>query len=441
MLRARASNPAVSFALFLAPLGCGDDTVPADEAGVATGSETDDEVGETESSTESETESETTETETETSTETETETTETTETETTETDTTGGNAEWTLPDCAAPGAPGIAWSADGGFTIVPTALPHVAPVSYTFGLATLHAPNAMVMHAGNHFYRSEDAGCTWEDLGTVAALPASAPLDLVVGPDDTVYGWSNNMEGLVRWQGETIEVLPGPAGAQVYAVAVDPDAPNHLRIGLSGGKLQDSFDQGESWAKVGVTAPGGFSTSYELAFDPTNIDRAIVGFIQSGWWVTDDGGDTWTQSAVETPAPDQAINGFNVEFAPDGSGVVYAQGLEVQLQDSPKRIYRSEDSGYTFVPVVTATPELTLTNGTRMWIHPGDPDRLRAAFGTCIMGIGTSLYDYDHGAGEVTTSHSPYGGFNAMVASPADPDFVYIGLEGSGNMNGPECPF
>ena len=167
----------------------------------------------------------------------------------------------------------------------------------------------------------------------------------------------------------------------------------------------------------------------------------MFGFISQGWWVTDDGGESWTKSTVETPEPDQAINGFNVEFAPDGSGIVYAQGLEVQLMNSPKRIYRSEDHGFSFVPVVDDGPEIVQTNGTRMFVHPQDPDTLLFAFGTCFQGVGTSLYTYDHASGEVTTQVHDYAGFNAIVVSPADPSFYYLGLEGSGNPNGPQCGF
>jgi len=328
-------------------------------------------------------------------------------------------------------------------TVVPTPLPHTKQYSYTFGLVALHQPNHLAMHAGGQFYLSEDAGCTWTNLGSVAEPPANGPLDLVVGPDDTIYGYGKNQPGLIRWQGQTIEALAGPIDSAIYDIAIDPDQPGRLRVALDGGKLQESADGGDSFFKIGTIAPPGdqLGTSYEGDIDPTNLDRAVFGFISQGWWVTDDGGDSWTKSMVETPDPDQAINGFNVEFAPDGSGIVYAQGLEVQLMNSPKRIYRSDDHGFSFAPIVTATPELTLTNGTRMFVHPQDPDTLLFAFGTCIMGIGTYLYSYDHRSGEVTTTAHNYGGFNAIVVSPADPSFYYLGLEGSDNMNMPQCTF
>jgi hypothetical protein len=214
-------------------------------------------------------------------------------------------------------------------------------------------------------------------------------------------------------------------------------------VAISGGKLQESIDGGETWIKLGITPPPGiqFGISYEGDIDPSDLDRAVFGFISHGWWVTDDGGETWTKSAVETPAPDQDINGFNVEFAPDGSGIVYAQGLEVQLNNSPKRIYRSSDHGFSFAPIVTADADVTLTNGTRMFIHPENPDILMFAFGTCLQGVGTELYIYDHQSQELTTRAHNFGGFDAVVVSPADPDFVYLGLRGSGNPLGPQCGF
>ncbi|NJK32611.1 MAG: hypothetical protein HC927_09485 [Deltaproteobacteria bacterium] len=262
----------------------------------------------------------------------------------------------------------------------------------------------------------------------------------MVGPDDTVYGWADNQSGLIRWEGDTIEALPGPGGDPgIYAVVVDPQDPLHLRVGAAGGLLSESFDGGDSFQKLGNPPPTDQALGYEVAFDPTDIDRVIAGFVNEGWYISDDAGTTWEQAQVDTMDPDQPINGFAAVFAPDGSGVVYAQGLEVELGDSPRWIYRSEDHGFTFEPVIPESPETLMTNGIRMFVSPTNPDRMLWSVGTCLQGAGTHIYAYDHGLKEVIWSQHDYAEFNAITFSPASSSFVYLGIEGSGNPNGPQC--
>ena len=88
---------------------------------------------------------------------------------------------------------------------------------------------------------------------------------------------------------------------------------------------------------------------------------------------------------------------------------------------------------------MTADQTVILPNGTRLFIDPDDHDLLRFAWGTCLQQAGTSLYTYDHADASLTTLWHYYGGFQSILVSPADPEFLYLGLGGSGNPNGPGC--
>jgi hypothetical protein len=49
-------------------------------------------------------------------------------------------------------------------------------------------------------------------------------------------------------------------------------------------------------------------------------------------------------------------------------------------------------------------------------------------FGSYFNDYGTDLYRYDHVIGQVTKTHNAYDEVSAIVASPADPNLLYLGL-------------
>ncbi|MFP5247854.1 MAG: dispase autolysis-inducing protein, partial [Thermoanaerobaculia bacterium] len=92
-------------------------------------------------------------------------------------------------------------------------------------------------------------------------------------------------------------------------------------------------------------------------------------------------------------------------------------------------IFRSDDGGETYWPVVTEVPGVKLTNGPPMAAHPFDRDILYFTFGTHIFDYGTDLFRYDASTSSLTMTHSTYDDVNSIVFSRRDPTLIYLGIE------------
>ena len=71
---------------------------------------------------------------------------------------------------------------------------------------------------------------------------------------------------------------------------------------------------------------------------------------------------------------------------------------------------------------------MTLTNGVLLVPHPSDADVLYFEFGTYFQGYGTDIYRYDHGTGDVTTTHNGYDDVSSIAFNPVDASVMYFGL-------------
>ncbi|MCA9715852.1 MAG: hypothetical protein H6713_19200 [Myxococcales bacterium] len=355
---------------------------------------------------------------------------------------TGGETEgdgWALPACdEIGGAPGFGFGPDEGATITPSPEPLPPGKTYTHGLAALEAPGVLVMEHAATVYRSTDAGCGWETLGVIDWTPTF----ITAGVDEHAWIWSDNASTLVHVDGATLEPLISPV-ANIKGLGADPDDAMRIRIGDGSGGLQESPNGGALWMKIGTPAPVGV-LNYRAAFDPADLDHALFGGAQVGFYVTFDGGGQWQQSTF-VGAEDHVINGFDAVVSAADGDVVWALGLDITDADADpdftgRRLYRSEDGGLSFTPVVqqgAPNNDVILTNGTRIVAHPDDADILYFVFGTCFSGYGTNLYRYDAGDDSLTWHNHPYADFGQLAVSPADPTFLYVGIDGDDN---PQCP-
>jgi len=125
-------------------------------------------------------------------------------------------------------------------------------VDHMFFLAPGHGGQRSVWFAGSSpigLFKSEDDGVTW----------------------DGVSGFNDN-PALAKW---CYNFAPGtPDGQKCHSVQVDPSDPKRLLVGLSGGGLCLSDDQGDSWRPVngGVAMdfapPKEDGSEYEYGHDP-----------------------------------------------------------------------------------------------------------------------------------------------------------------------------
>ncbi|MCA9693796.1 MAG: hypothetical protein KC636_29690, partial [Myxococcales bacterium] len=368
-----------------------------------------------------------------------------TETDGTETDgdtetdgETDGDA-WSVPACdGIAGAPGIGFAPDEGASVLPSLVPGPPGKTYTHGLVALPAVDTLVMEHAGTVYRSTDAGCQWEALG-----PAPyAPMRMTAGPGERAWAWSDNADALLRIDGAALTTLAAPT-PNILGLGADPDDPERARIGDHAGGLVETVNGGLLWKKLGVIAPIG-PLKYRAAFDPNDLDHVLFGTTQLGFVVTFDGGAEW-QEVTFLGAEGHAINGFDAVISAADGAVVWALALDVTEADmnpdvTGRHIFRSEDGGLSFSAVVdqwSPNDDVILTNGTRIVAHPEDAEILYFVFGTCFSGYGTNLYRYHAGDQSLTWHNHPYADFGQIAVSPADPTFLYVGIDGDDNV---QCP-
>jgi hypothetical protein len=221
--------------------------------------------------------------------------------------------------------------------------------------------------------------------------------------------------------------------ADVLTLAVDPADGGHLRAVASDGGLYDWREGDGRWSQVGRAAPVN-SLVYFAALDPNDLDHAVVGMVIDGLATTLDGGASWT-SATGLTATAGPVNAFNGVISPADSSVVWVMALDLDESDAGapsqgRHVYRSEDGGLSFVPVVDNGAGIVLTNGPVLAPHPTDADVLYFPFGSRFEG-GVWLYRHDDATGQTDASFSPdWFQIRALVVDPAQPERVLAGFEG-----------
>lgn len=327
----------------------------------------------------------------------------------------GGAAAWAKPACnGISGTSAVTFTADDGATLAQTP-GQLDGIGYTFGLAALDTPNTLLAEHKGILLRSEDAGCTWKEIGQLDG----GPFRLTAAKGGLAYAWADNGAAFYRIDETGPHKVATPA-QNVVGVGVDPQDGLHLRIGDANGALADSKDGGNSWMKQGSFPATGIG--YRFAFDPTDIDHVVFGQSVEGAAVSFDGGMTSKPSA----GLGTGTNPFSIVVSPVDRNVVWAEAKD--LGSDTRYIYRSSDGGSTFSAVVTESPEVTLINGNLLAPHAADPNVLYFVFGSWYADYGTDLYRYDHVTGKVMKTHNAYDEIGAIVPSPADSNLLYLGL-------------
>lgn len=305
----------------------------------------------------------------------------------------------------------------------------------TFGIARLESGTWVAEFQGT-LYRSQSDGCRWSRLADGPDLP----LRLVAGAGDDAFAWGFSAAPQA-WRidasahgGAVVQPLPD-LPADVLTIAADPADGTHLRAVASDGGLYDLFGFAGRWSQVGRAAPVGFLV-YFASIDPADLDHVVIGQVIDGAVTTHDAGSTWTVATGLSSTGDGPVNAFNGVVSPADSNVVWVMGLDIDESDAGapsqgRHVYRSEDGGLTFVPVVDGgSSGIVLTNGPVLAPHPTDADVLYFPFGSRFEG-GVWLYRYDDATGQTGASFSPdFFQIRALVVDPARPQRVLAGFEG-----------
>lgn len=339
-------------------------------------------------------------------------------------------AAWRRPECSiVEGTGAVTFTSDRGATLAPTAV-KLTGIGYTAGLVALDTPNVLLATFNTTLLRSTNAGCSWTLIANLRLRAGNPLVRLTAAQGGRAYAWTPGGPDLIRIDTGELAYLKSPAGT-ITGLGTDPLDGSMVRLADDQGLVWRSKDGGSTWdSSLSVPAPVSGEILYETAFDSRNLDHALIGVTRAGVLFTTDGGRTWQRSGGFARG---GVNVFTLLAAPSDGSRVWAMGLNLAESDSGqpsmgRHIYRSEDGGQNFVPVVDASPAVTLINGPIMAAPPDNPEVLYFVFGTHFQAYGTDLFRYDHLARSLTRTHNAYDDIWSIAFSPADPELLYLGL-------------
>jgi photosystem II stability/assembly factor-like uncharacterized protein len=299
--------------------------------------------------------------------------------------------------------------------------------------------NPDIVYAGGNssIYRSEDGGQTWKRVSGggengwgAPGVRAGFPIDFQVDPRNpdrifaNEYGGGNFLseDGGVTW----VDASRGYTGAQVRAIAVDPNEPGRVIAAARSG-IFISYDGGANW--TGLNYPPVVSMEWNaVAIDPADPQNIVS---ETNWGNllvnSRDGGMTWNRVLVNFRG--QRLGWHAIVFAPSDPNIVYAGStgfLSAGIFNSSqpgKGIYISRDGGDSWNP---ANNELTQDASVYgLAVDFQNPQVLYAA--TSNHGL---LKTADGGQSWQTIQGGlPQVGANTVTISPADANLILAGFE------------
>ncbi|MFO0728842.1 MAG: YCF48-related protein [Myxococcota bacterium] len=323
--------------------------------------------------------------------------------------------------------------------------------AYSQGLATPGVQRlAIEGHSSATLYAMTDlrdlernTGSGW-DPAPGAGLAGHAVVALAVDPmapntmyAGTMFGAFKTTDGGVSWRS-----LFGGQDIQVLAVAIDPAVPSTIYLAFGG--ISKSTDDGATWTRI-RTFPSSRPTT--LTIDPAHPSTVYVGTAGDGLFLSEDGGQSWSEVLGAAPAADiRAVvidpSARDTIFiaASDGlhktsdRGAHWALLLREEVMDvavdpvdslfvvaaSPRGLLRSTDGGSNFY---AADRGLVASEVVCLAVDPASPSTLWAA-------AHQSLYRSTDGGD--SWSWVDTGTVTALAFDPRAPGHVLAIHEGEG---------
>jgi photosystem II stability/assembly factor-like uncharacterized protein len=279
-------------------------------------------------------------------------------------------------------------------------------------------------YLNQNFGAARTAVGTWQPLGpdywnqtsgwnpgvgriTSIAIEPANPNHIIVGAN--TGGIWRSIDGGANWTVLTDNL----STLNVGALTMDPGNSSTYFWGSTGGTIFRSTDSGTTWNFHSDTGSG---TVNKILIDPVNTNKMYCSVEGGGIFKSTDAGLNWT--IINS----NATNGYDVEFKPGDTNVIYASGNEFFL---------STDGGVTF-----GSPE-TLTQwtqeyvaGSNNWTTTGSNQNNTVAPRT---GNGMAFCYVGNFSSPITNLVTP--GLNLSAASNPVLNFSYTNVNWAGDID------
>lgn len=221
---------------------------------------------------------------------------------------------------------------------------------FTPAISPLNPDRMMLNCDMSAAYLTSDNGTTWRMIhctqlrSSIRCCPAFHPTqrDVIFAADGASGGMKVTRDGGATWN-----PIGDLRGELMGAIAIDPDAPDNMLVGISGG-IRRSTDGGRTWAPC--DGPTGDAVGFHFDRGSAAGTRVCFAATNRGMWRSLDGGQTW-QSATHglREATIEAFAGASSRTS--GQCVLYCSQPTVLVNGTlAGGIYRSLDRGNTWQP-------------------------------------------------------------------------------------------
>jgi photosystem II stability/assembly factor-like uncharacterized protein len=301
---------------------------------------------------------------------------------------------------------------------------------------------------GTGMYKSIDGGRSWQFLG----LGESRSIHrIILHPDHEDWAWVGvqgsawgdspergvfrTVDGGKTWQ----KVLYVNERTGIADLVVDPSNPNKLIAAMwefrrhpwffnSGGEgsgLYVTYDGGDHWTQKTSEQglPEGELGRIGLAIAPSNpnIVYALVESKKTGFYRSDDGGDTWKRLS-EKDIGDRPFYYADIYVDPLNENRVWSIYGDIS---------KSEDGGKSFEQVIKYTGQGLHPDHHAWWIHPANPDFIMEG------NDGGLNISRDRGKTWTFVESLPLAQFYHIDYDMDRPYHVYGGMQDNGSWRGP----
>ena len=245
-------------------------------------------------------------------------------------------------------------------------------------------PQAVFAGAETGLFRSDDCGATWHRIDCALNPYALWKLAAHERNPDIMYAGTGSparaalfrsADGGKQWEQTPLLMPPKCAGVsrpRMLAIAIDPEDPRDVWVGVEEGGLFRTRDGGDSWKRIDGKGPGEVRNSdiHSIVVLPGPAKTILV-LVVNALYVSRDDGETWTETNVRER---WGIYYSRVLVRKPGSADELFMGIGDGTPGTTSLFLRSTDRGasWTNAPFPVQPNSCLWAIGT----HRADPDLL-----------------------------------------------------------------